>query len=473
MDKPFSYLIYQQGRRLYTQNRFSNIEVNNNKVKAFVLDQKNYEVKLIFNPNKQLTGKLCSCEYATQYRECKHMAALYMKVMDENLLDVRIKKLRDFYEAYIAHKIRPQMKDYSDFEYKIRVQLESFRKNLMFEHIKQYAEEFSKINYPSTRVNVMLEMFRDNINALLENENKKDEVEVWMVVSLMNNKNEVFHDYFLNLIEEKYNDQVLTICNQLLPSMMVIQNDILTSKILLLCYKHSHLSLSEFVKQYENYANSEALYILRAEDCLHNKEYLKAIEISQDYFRKVRFPNFRDEMNAIFKKANIGYDSNAYIHHFIERLSFWHRDLDELSLIKEVLKDEWKEYSIDIYNKISKKVDSFTFEKIIHEQNEWEYAIYLIYSKPNFNYLKTYLNLIKKNKPEIVESLIFECLVNNAQLANTYGSYELFLNRIESLRREIKDREVMEYILYYLKKFNEDKTKLVDMLDEMGDKYEN
>ena len=63
--------------------------------------------------------------------------------------------------------------------------------------------------------------------------------------------------------------------------------------------------------------------------------------------------------------------------------------------------------------------------------------------------------------------------MNNAQLANTYGSYELFLNRVESLRREINDPVVMEYILYYLKKFNEDKPKLVDMLDEMGDKYEN
>lgn len=473
MDKPFSYLIYQQGRRLYTQNRFSGINVNDNKVKAFVLDQKNYEVKLIFNPNKILTGKLCSCEYATQYRECKHMAALYMKVMNENLLDVRVKKLRDFYEAYIAHKARPQMKDYSDFEYKIRVQLESFRRNQMFDYIKQYAEEFSKINYPSTRSHTMIEMFKDSIDSLLENEEKKEEIEAWMIVSLMNNKNECFHDYFLSLIEIKSDEEILLICNQLLSSLSVMQNEVLTSKILLLCFRYSNVSLSEFVKKYEKYENCEALYILRGEEHLHNKEYLKAISVSQEYFKKVRFPSLRDEMNLISKKATIGYDPNTYIYTFIDRLSFWNRDLSELTLIKEVLDDKWKEIYIDVYNKISKKVDSFTFEKIIHEQNEWEYAIYLIYSKPNFNHLKTYLSLIKENKPEIVESLIFECLVNNAQLANTYGSYELFLNRIESLRREIKDPQVMEYILYYLKKFNEDKPKLVDMLDEMGDKYEN
>ena len=473
MDKPFSYLIYQQGRRLYTQNRFSGINVNDNKVKAFVLDQKNYEVKLIFNQNRILTGKLCSCEYATQYRECKHMAALYMKVMEENLLDVRVKKLRDFYEAYIAHKARPQMKDYSDFEYKIRVQLESFRRNQMFDHIKQYAEEFSKINYPTTRCNTMLEMFKDSIDSILDDEEKREEIEAWMVVSLMNNKNEFFHDYFLGCIETKSDEEILSICNQLLSSMMVMQNEVLTSKILLLCFRYSNVTLSEFVKRYEKYENCEALYILKGEECLHNKDYLNAMNVSQEYFKKVRFPSLREEMNVIAKKASIGHNPNTYIHTFIERLSFWNRDLSELSLIKEVLIDEWKDIYIDVYNKISKKVDSFTFEKIIHEQNEWEYAIYLIYSKPNFNHLKTYLKLIKENKPEIIDSLIFECLVNNAELANTYGSYDLFVNRVDSLKREIKDPIVMEYILYYLKKFNADKPKLVEMLDEMGDKYEN
>ncbi len=473
MDKPFSYLIYQQGRRLYTQNRFSGIDVNDNKVKAFVLDQKNYEVKLIFNPNKILTGKLCSCEYATQYRECKHMAALYMKVMDENLLDVRIKKLRDFYEAYIAHKARPQMKDYSDFEYKIRVQLESFRRSQMFENIKQYAEEFSKINYPESRNEIMLEMFKDSIDCMLENEDKREEVESWMNVSLMNNKNEFFHDYFLGNIETKSDEDILTICNQLLSSVSVMQNEVLTSKILLLAFRYSNVLLSDFIKKYSNYENCEAMYILRGEEHLRNKEYVKAMVVSQDYFKKVRFPSLRDEMNTISKKASIGHDPNTFIYHFIERLSFWNRDLSELSLIKEVLEDKWNDLYIDIYNKISKKVDSFTFEKIIHEQNEWKYALYLIYSKPNFNYLKNYLNLIKENKPELVESVIFECLFNNAQLANTYGSYELFLNRIEGLKREIKDPVVMEYILYYLKEFNLDKTKFVNMLDEMEDKYEN
>ena len=61
-------------------------------------------------------------------------------------------------------------------------------------------------------------------------------------------------------------------------------------------------------------------------------------------------------MNAISKKASIGYDPYTYIYTFIDRLSFWNRDLSELSLIKEVLIDNWKDMYIDVYNKISKKV---------------------------------------------------------------------------------------------------------------------
>lgn len=473
MDKPFSYLVYQQGRRIYLQNRFSNIEVNDNKVKAFVLDQKNYEVKLIFNPNKILTGKTCSCEYATQYRECKHMSALYMKVMNDNLLDTEVKKLRDFYEAYIAHKARPQMKDYSDFEYKIRIQLESFKRNKMFDRIKQYAEEFSKINYPSTRSAKMIDLFIDNIDYILENEEKKDDIESWMIVSLMNNKNTIFHDYFIGMIEQKTDQEILSVCNQILSSNLIMQNEELISKILLLCFRYSNLSLSDFVKKYHKYDQCEALYILRGEEHLHNKEYLKAIEVGNEYFRKVRYPSLKEEMKLISKKASIGYDPKTYVHNFIERINFWNRDLSELTLIKEVLKDEWDDIYIDLYNKIYKKVDSFTFEKVIHEQNEWEYAVYLIYSKPNFNQLRIYLDLIKQNKPEIIDSLIFECLVNNAKLTNTFGSYDLFINRLDYFKREVKDPLVMEYILYYLKKYNADKTKLVELLDEMGDRYEN
>ena len=55
-------------------------------------------------------------------------------------------------------------------------------------------------------------------------------------------------------------------------------------------------------------------------------------------------------MNIISKKATIGYDPNSYIYTFIDRLSFWNRDLNELSLIKEVLDDKWKEIYIDVYN---------------------------------------------------------------------------------------------------------------------------
>ena len=141
---------------------------------------------------------------------------------------------------------------------------------------------------------------------------------------------------------------------------------------------------------------------------------------------------------------------------------------------------EYENFLKGLRNKVKEEMDArgltqTQLENLCHEKNlnitQSTISSILTGSRPVA--LKTYLNLIKSNKPEIVDSLIFECLVNNAELANTYGSYELFLNRIEHLKREIKDPVVMEYILYYLKKFNEDKPKLVDMLDEMGDKYEN
>ena len=87
------------------------------------------------------------------------------------------------------------------------------------------------------------------------------------------------------MIEIKSDEEILSICNQLLSSISVMQNEVLISKILLLCFRYSNVPLSEFVKKYERYENCEALYILRGEEYLHNKEYLKAISVSQEYFK--------------------------------------------------------------------------------------------------------------------------------------------------------------------------------------------
>ena len=115
MEKPFSYPIYQQAKRLYTQSKIKNLKANNNIVDAVVLDGGMNQVKLVFNMSGQLTSKKCECSYAKFYNECKHMAAVYMKVKDENVLSQGPIKLRELYDTYVGNKPRPLEKNYSDF----------------------------------------------------------------------------------------------------------------------------------------------------------------------------------------------------------------------------------------------------------------------------------------------------------------------------------------------------------------------
>ena len=111
MEKPFSYPVYQQARRLYSQSKIKNFKSNNNIVDATVLDGGNNQVKLVFNMSGQLTSKKCDCSYAKFYHECKHMAAVYMKVKDENVLSQGPITLREIYDTYIGNKPRPLEKN--------------------------------------------------------------------------------------------------------------------------------------------------------------------------------------------------------------------------------------------------------------------------------------------------------------------------------------------------------------------------
>lgn len=472
MEKPFSYLIYQQGKRIYQQNRFGEIRVNHNEVKGYVHDPKPYEVKLIFNPKRHLTGKRCTCDYALQYHECKHMAALYMKVIQENYLDTSVQKLRYFYDVYIASRVRPLIKNYSDFEYKIRTQLEMFYRNQMFDSIKDYALEFSIINYPTTRISFIVEMFQDVIESMLLNENYVEEIENWMYSSLLNNKNIFLHDYFLNYIQRKQPNEICDICDKLLESKGIIDNNLLSSKILLLSFKNSSISLSDFLEKHTSYNHSEAMYLLKGENYLRNKEYPKAIALAQEYFRTVKQPSLFEEMRKIMKRANIGHDPMRYIRSFVNELNYWETDLSGLTEIKEILADEWQDFCVDVYALLAKKVDNYTFVRVIHEQNDWEYALHLIYEKPTFNHLFNYVDLIEKNAPEMVDSVVFECLMNNASTSSSFGAYQLLIDRIEKLVRGIESSSVRNYVFYYLKKLNHDKVKLIEMLDQLEDEYE-
>lgn len=73
--KLFTNQILERGYDYYCENAVENLEISEDMIRADVIGSEDYEVEISLN-NKDVTDMYCSCPYASDGRNCKHMAAV-------------------------------------------------------------------------------------------------------------------------------------------------------------------------------------------------------------------------------------------------------------------------------------------------------------------------------------------------------------------------------------------------------------
>ena len=465
MDKPFSFPVYQQAKRLYQQSKIKNFKANNNIVDATVLDGGSNQVKLVFNMSGQCTSKRCDCSYSKFYHECKHMAAVYMKVKDENVLSQGPIKLRELYDTYIGSKARPLEKNYSDFEFKVKQSLNKFRLNNQIENIFSYCFEFSNIIYPAQRKEFIVSYIQEILNDLLKNHYPK--IEEWMTQCLIDDKNDYLHDYFLDVIKSNN----LDILNDLIENEKIHINNALLTKILLVIYENSHMTIEEFVNQYF-FVNNEVMHYLCTKELFNQGQFSKVINAYHDFNLKYPYSTLKSEMVHIYEKSLLGNDPTKYVDKYIDKLNYWTKDLSNISSIKRIVGEEWMNIRYETYKKIETKIQKDVFVNLIHEQNEWEVALGFIYENPNYNNISAYLDLIMKNDESSGCAAYFEYIVNSLLGNYRYNMGYYLKELLNYFYRNYKNKDAMDHMIYYLRLLFKEYEDVLQTLDEMEVYYE-
>lgn len=73
--KLFTNQILERGYDYYCENAVENLDISEDMIRADVIGSEDYEVEISLN-NKDVTDMYCSCPYASDGRNCKHMAAV-------------------------------------------------------------------------------------------------------------------------------------------------------------------------------------------------------------------------------------------------------------------------------------------------------------------------------------------------------------------------------------------------------------
>lgn len=73
--KLFANQILERGYDYYCENAVENLDISEDIIRADVIGSEDYEVEISLN-NKDVTDMYCSCPYASDGRNCKHMAAV-------------------------------------------------------------------------------------------------------------------------------------------------------------------------------------------------------------------------------------------------------------------------------------------------------------------------------------------------------------------------------------------------------------
>lgn len=464
MEKPFSYSVYQLGKRYV--NKISDYSVQGNTITANVTDTKNYSIRLLFNQKKQLTGKTCTCNEAIIHGECKHMAAVFMKTMNENHLNEHKKSIRDLYIVYLQGKAKPKENDYFVFERNVRELCTECMHSKDLNQLISYASEFSKISYPSNRLINILNNFYEMFDFFYREKNTKDSIMNWIMDNLISNKLTVFHQYFFEKINQLPNEECLSKCDELLQHMTVTLNQELCSKVLMMIYDKSSLSLTEFMKKYSYLDNQEIFTYLQCLNCLNNHNYEQIIKILTPYHKKQKLTG---ELKKIYNQAVIKNNPLQYIQNKINQVSRWDLDFRFVQKLRNEFEQEWTYYRYPIYVMLKDKIDVYLLNRCLYYFNEWEVALFLLYQEMDEDSLYEFSDLIEKNNQQAYYEIILTYTLQLAKRGKEKDNQKI-INILLDILYDHED--IYDYMAYYLVKNNPDNQQLIELLDkEKEDKH--
>lgn len=465
MDKPFSYLVYQKGLRFYQQSKVFNLSKNLNTIEAYVNDDQIYHVKLVFNSNKQLTIKKCNCRLAKNIHECGHMAALYVKVKQESLLEQKVDTLRDLYVLMISSKPKPNIYDYVNFEKRFLDNLQVFQKEKEFEKVQTYLEELEKLTYPVNRRNYLVQGITRAISELYHDPTLQDQMSKWIIHSLSLNRFQDYQMTFLDLLSEKDTDDFVKIADSLLANPSLRENESLCNKLLLMIYQKGVFSLEEFKKKYQRMSQCEVIVYLTALELLEQQSYSKVIELISNYHIS-HFYYFKKEIEKIYKKAKNMQNPREYMHEIIKKL-YWHiPDMTAFKEAKNQLSDVWQSIKYDVYDELSEKIRGNDFLEFILNENEWEYALYDLETNGSIGRLLVYDRMLLKYCPELYSFIVSDVIAQSFTNAGSDRDYQYCFHVLDRFREKLTLDE-FDYLIYYIRKINQNNEYLIRELDEM------
>ena len=85
--KLFEKHILERGYAYYCDYAVEDFEIADDIIRAYVIGTEDYEVEISLS-NGEVTEMYCSCPYASDGRNCKHMAAVIFKYEGSLLIDL-------------------------------------------------------------------------------------------------------------------------------------------------------------------------------------------------------------------------------------------------------------------------------------------------------------------------------------------------------------------------------------------------
>lgn len=111
-EKLFARHILERGYDYYCENTVENLDISEDIIRADVIGSEDYEVEISLN-NGEVTDMYCSCPYALEGRNCKHMAAVLYEWSEnevEEEKEIGKEKNADFFlQAYTVNACKKKI----------------------------------------------------------------------------------------------------------------------------------------------------------------------------------------------------------------------------------------------------------------------------------------------------------------------------------------------------------------------------
>ena len=230
-------------------------------------------------------------------------------------------------------------------------------------------------------------------------------------------------------------------------------------------YQKGVFSLEEFKKKYQSMSQCEVIVYLTALELLEQQSYSKVIELISNYHIS-HFYYFKKEIEKIYKKAKNMQNPREYMHEIIKKL-YWHiPDMTAFKEAKNQLSDVWQSIKYDVYDELSEKIRGNDFLEFILNENEWEYALYDLETNGSISRLLVYDRMLLKYCPELYSFIVSDVIAQSFTNACCDRDYQYCFHVLDRFRGKLTQDE-FDYLIYYIRKINQNNEYLIRELDEM------